>query len=110
MNKDEVTIVVLIDGTKLISKFERKPSQLGEPDIMLTMPCEIVVNKTLGAYTDPFLVSWFNELTDDNDFMIGSDKILTSMDPSDKMLELYNKTLKRGTEKALPKINLNESV
>jgi len=78
---DEVQVIVLVNGTTIISKIAAVVSELGEPDCKLINPYQIVDGK---------LTSWLSELTDATDaVMISSDKILTLVDPKETLLNDY---------------------
>jgi hypothetical protein len=77
----EIQVLVLINGTVLISKIAAVVSELGEPDCKLIQPHQIVDNT---------LKPWLSYLTDDTDaIMISSDKILTLVDPKATLLNDY---------------------
>ena len=78
---DEVQVIVLVNGTTIISKIVAVVSELGEPDCKLINPYQIVDGK---------LSPWLSELTDVTDaIMISSDKILTLVDPKETLLNDY---------------------
>tara|TARA_Y100001970_G_scaffold273967_1_gene372997 strand:+ start:1526 stop:1771 length:246 start_codon:yes stop_codon:yes gene_type:complete len=58
----------------------------GEPDCKLTEPMVVGKNDTL--------TPWLVESTNQNEFMISSDKILTLVDPKPTLLEKYERLLK----------------
>jgi len=82
---DEVQILVLIDGTVLITAIEAVTSELGEPDCKLTKPYQIV---------DGRLVKWLEYYTDDDSIMITSDKIVTIVDPKQSLFDDYSALIK----------------
>jgi hypothetical protein len=78
---DEIQVIVLINGTILISKIVAVVSELGEPDCKLINPYQIL---------DGNLSPWLNEVTDNIDaVMVSSDKILTLVDPKETLLNEY---------------------
>jgi len=78
---DEIQVIVLINGTSIISRIAAMVSELGEPDCKLIRPHQIIDGK---------LTPWLSELTDNTDaIMISSDKILTLVDPKDELLNDY---------------------
>lgn len=78
---DEIQVLVLINGTIVISKIAAMVSELGEPDCKLINPYQII---------DGNLTPWLSELTDNTDaIMISSDKILTLVDPKATLLNDY---------------------
>ena len=78
---DEVQVIVLVNGTRIISKISAMVSELGEPDCKLINPYQIV---------DGNLTPWLSDLTDNTDaIMISSDKILTLVDPKATLLNDY---------------------
>jgi hypothetical protein len=70
----------------LISQIEEVGADIGEPDCKLTEP--FVIN------SDGTLSPWLIEITNDNQFMMSSDKILTLVDPKPTLLEKYQDLLK----------------
>jgi len=70
----------------LVSQIEEAPSELGEPDCRLTEPFILGENDTLSP--------WLVDCTNQNVFMISSDKILTLTDPKPTLLEKYEKLIK----------------
>jgi hypothetical protein len=78
---DDVQVIVLTNGTILISRIAPMVSELGEPDCKLVNPYQIFDGK---------LTSWLSDLTDATDaIMISSDKILTLVDPKETLLNDY---------------------
>jgi len=65
----------------LISEIEEVTSEIGEPDCKLINPCVIKDD----------LVPWLNDVTDQTQFMISSDKIITLMNPKSSLLLKYKK-------------------
>ena len=74
-------VVVLMSGTKLIATLEEVTTELGEPDCKLVEPYVITDHDTL----EP----WLLNITNQNEVMISSDKILTMSDPAPTILEKY---------------------
>ena len=81
-----VKILCLTNNQVLISQIEEVTSELGEPDCKLTEPFVICDDKTL--------TPWLLEYTNQNDFMISSDKLLTIADPNSKLKIKYEELLK----------------
>lgn len=77
-----IKLIVLTDQI-LITQIEEVSSELGEPDCKMKNP--FVVTK------DGTLIPWLNDLSNQKEFMIHSDKILTITDPNTKLLDLYQK-------------------
>ena len=76
---DLIQVIVLVDGTTLISKIGQVISELGEPD------CRLIRTHVVDG-----LRPWLENLTDQtDDIMISSDKILTLVDPKDDLLNDY---------------------
>lgn len=86
MEKLVIKILVLTDQMLLISQIEEVGADIGEPDCKLTEP--FVIN------SDGTLSPWLIEVTNDNQFMMSSDKILTLVDPKPTLLEKYQDLLK----------------
>ena len=74
-------MVVLTTGTTLIAIVEEVSTELGEPDCKLVEPYAITEHDTL----EP----WFLNITNQNEVMISSDKILTLVEPKTTLLAKY---------------------
>lgn len=83
---DDIQVIVLINGSTIISKVAPMVSELGEPDCKLIKPMEIIKD----IVGNKSLKSWLSDLTDNTDaIMISSDKILTLVDPKEELLNDY---------------------
>jgi hypothetical protein len=74
-------VIVLTNQQILVSQIEEVSTDLGEPDCKLVEPfliCDEMVLKP-----------WMIDMTNQNTFMIHSDKILTIADPNSKLREKY---------------------
>lgn len=69
----------------LISQIEEVGSDLGQPDCKLIEPFVVESKDSL--------VPWLIDLTNDNTFMISSDKILTMAEPTPSLLKKYKDLL-----------------
>jgi hypothetical protein len=78
-----IQCLLLKNDTVLISEIVEVGSELGEPDCKLTNPFKLV-NQS-GIYV---LEPWI-EYTNQNEFMIHSDSILTIVDPTADLLSKY---------------------
>jgi len=85
MENSQIQCIVLIDNTILISGIVPVVSELGEPDCRLVDPCKIVDNS---------FVKWLTDITEDNEIMISSDKILTLVDPKPSLMTDYLEFIK----------------
>lgn len=83
---NNVKILYLTTNQILISQIEEVTSELGEPDCKLIEPFVICDDGTLSP--------WLLEYTNQNDFMISSDKLLTIADPNSKLKTKYEELLK----------------
>ena len=80
-------ILILTNGEKLISQLiEVAPIDIGDPNCKLVEP--FLVN------ADGTLTPWLVDYTNDNEFMMSSDKILTLVEPKPTLLEKYQDLLK----------------
>ena len=86
MTEVESKVLVLTTGVTLISQIEEVSSELGSPDCKLTEPFVIQDDLTL--------TPWLVDLTNQNTFMMHSDKILTIADPPGKLKDKYEGLLK----------------
>ena len=83
---NNVKILYLTTNQILISQIEEVTSELGEPDCKLIEPFIICDDGTLSP--------WLLDYTNQNDFMISSDKLLTIADPNSKLKTKYEELLK----------------
>ena len=81
-----IKILALTNNLILISQLEEVGADIGEPDCKLINPYVIRSDQTL----EPFLYGY----TDQNIFMIQSDKIITLSDPKSSLLEKYENLIK----------------
>ena len=86
----EVRVLALVNNHYLISQVDEVASaDIGEPDCKLTKP--FVVNTESGkTILEPFML----DLTREEIFMMGSDKILTLATPTPTLLEQYLNLIK----------------
>ena len=70
-----------MNGMKLIATLEEVTTELGEPDCKLVEPYMITEHDTL----EP----WLLNITNQNEVMISSDKILTLVEPKTTLLAKY---------------------
>ena len=86
----EVRVLALVNNHYLISQVDEVVSaDIGEPDCKLTKP--YVVNTESGkTVLEPFML----DLTREEIFMMGSDKILTLAIPTPTLLEQYLNLIK----------------
>ena len=81
MKKENLKILILLNNQTVISEIDEVTSELGEPDCKLTEP--FIIND------DGTLSPWLLDITNQNTFMISSDKILTLVDPNSKLVKKY---------------------
>ena len=80
-SKKDAQILVLTTGLTLIATLEELSSELGEPDCKLVEPYVVKEHDIL----EP----WLLNITNQNEVMISSDKILTLVDPKTTLLAKY---------------------
>ena len=68
-------------GVNLIAQIQEVTTDLGEPDCKLIEPYVVTKNDTV----EP----WLLNITNQNEVMISSDKILTLVDPKTSLLAKY---------------------
>ena len=74
-------MIVLTNQQTLVSQIEEVGAEIGEPDCNLLNPMVICEGNTL--------TPWLLEQTQQDVFMISSDKIITLADPMPTLLEKY---------------------
>ena len=81
----EVRVIALTNNHYIISQIDEIVAEdIGQPECKLTKP--FVINTETGkTVLEPFMM----DLTRDNTFMMGSDKILTLAIPTPTLLEQY---------------------
>ena len=83
----EVKVLVLINQQILISQIEEvAPLDIGDPNCKLIEPFILGENDTLSP--------WLIDVTNDNEFMMCSDKILTLVEAKPTLLEKYQDLIK----------------
>jgi hypothetical protein len=76
-----------VNNKILLSKIEEVGADIGEPDCKLIEP--FILNESAET-----LSPWLSNFTNENTFMIQSDKILTLTDPKPTLLEKYQNLIK----------------
>tara|TARA_B100000927_G_scaffold248494_1_gene212162 strand:- start:566 stop:823 length:258 start_codon:yes stop_codon:yes gene_type:complete len=76
-----IKVILLTNNEKLISEIEEVGADIGQPDCKLINPMEIWEHKNLAP--------WMMNYTQQDNFMISSDKIITLADPMPTLLEKY---------------------
>ena len=80
-----VQVLCLTNKLLLLSKIEEVLADIGQPDCKLTKPC-LVDNGEL--------TPWLTDVSDDEVVMMSSDKILTMVEPNQKLLDEYESLTK----------------
>jgi len=84
---EQVKVLVLTNKQILVSQLEEvAPMDIGDPNCKMIEP--FLLNE------DGTLSPWLIDITNDNEFMICSDKILTLVDAKPTLLEKYQDLLK----------------
>ena len=76
-----IKVILLTNSERLVSEIVEVGADIGEPDCKLINPHEISEGHNL--------VPWMMDDTDQTEFMISSDKIITIADPNSDLLEKY---------------------
>jgi len=80
--EEDLIKVVVFEHYNLISKIEEVQTvEIGDPNCKLVDPYTVKTDGTL----EPFLV----DITRDKEIMIGSDKIITIVEPTATLIEKY---------------------
>ena len=83
----EVKVLVLTNKQILVSQIEEvAPLDIGDPN------CKLIEPFVLGK--DDTLSPWLIDVTNDNEFMMCSDKILTLVEAKPTLLEKYQNLIK----------------
>ena len=81
-----IQVLYLTNNLRLVSQIDEVLADIGQPDCKLINPC--VIDK------DGKLTKWMSNLTDNTELFMSSDKILTLVDPNQKILDDYLETIK----------------
>ena len=85
--KMEVKVLVLTNNEILVSQIEEvAPLDIGDPNCKLIEPFILKEDDTLSP--------WLIDVTNDNEFMMCSDKILTLVEAKPTLLEKYQNLIK----------------
>ena len=87
MNEENLQLLLMTNNQLILTQIEEVPSELGQPDCKMVEP--FVVNESTLT-----LSPWMMSVTRQNTFMIHSDKILTMMEPNDKLKDKYKQAVK----------------
>ena len=83
----QVKVLVLANNQILVSQIEEvAPLDIGDPNCKLIEPFLVKEDDTLSP--------WLIDITNDNEFMMCSDKILTLVDAKPTLLEKYQNLIK----------------
>ena len=79
----------------ILSQIEEVTSELGEPDCKLTEPFVVTTSDQKITLQEGMMVlaPWLLNVTNQNTFMISSDKILAIVDPNTKLTKKYEEML-----------------
>ena len=80
-----IQVLFLVNQMILIAEIDEVLADIGQPDCKLINPCVIVDGK---------LSKWMSDLTPNTEMFMSSDKILTLVDPTKKLLAEYTKIIK----------------
>ena len=80
-----IQVLYLTNNLRLVSQIDEVLADIGQPDCKLINPC-IIDN-------DGKLTKWLSDLTDNTEMFMSSDKILTLVDPNQKLVNDYLKII-----------------
>ena len=80
-----IQVLHLVNQMILIAEIDEVLADIGQPDCKLINPCVIIDGK---------LSKWMSDLTPNKEMFMSSDKILTLVDPTKKLLAEYTKIIK----------------
>ena len=85
-----VQVLYLLNNLILIAEIDEVLADIGQPDCKLINPC--VIHGGTGDST--ILIKWMSDYTSNREMFMSSDKILTLVDPTPKLLDDYFETIK----------------
>ena len=80
-----IQVLCLVNQMILIAEIDEVLADIGQPDCKLINPCVIIDGK---------LSKWMSDLTPNKEMFMSSDKILTLVDPTNKLLDEYSKIIR----------------
>ena len=80
-----IQVLILTNNIILISEIDEVLADIGQPDCKLINPCVIIDGK---------VSKWMSDLTPNKEMFMSSDKILTLVDPTKKLLDEYSKIIR----------------
>ena len=80
-----IQVLCLVNQMILIAEIDEVLADIGQPDCKLINPCVIIDGK---------VSKWMSDLTPNKEMFMSSDKILTLVDPTKKLLAEYTKIIK----------------
>ena len=80
-----IQVLFLVNQMILIAEIDEVLAEIGQPDCKLINPCVIINGK---------VSKWMSDLTPNKEMFMSSDKILTLVDPTKKLLAEYTKIIK----------------
>ena len=75
-----------MNNLKIVTQIEEVLADIGDPNCKMIEPMVVGEQDTLSP--------WLVDCTNQNEFMISSDKILTILDPKPTLLEKYENLIK----------------
>ena len=97
MKIENLKLLVLVNGQKILSQVVEVQSELGEPDCKLTEPFVVKTSEDKITLQDGVIIlaPWLVGFTNQNTFMLSSDKILTIVEPNGKLTKKYEELLEK---------------
>ena len=86
MEKKPIKLLILTNNLKLVTQIEEVLADIGDPNCKMIEPYVVGEQDTLSP--------WLVDCTNQNEFMISSDKILTILEPKPTLLEKYENLIK----------------
>ena len=86
MEKKPIKLLILTNNLKLVTQIEEVLADIGDPNCKMIEPYVVGEQDTLSP--------WLVDCTNQNEFMISSDKILTILEPKPTLLEKYQNLIK----------------
>ena len=84
--KKPIKLLVLMNNLKIVTQIEEVLADIGDPNCKMIEPYVVGEQDTLSP--------WLVDCTNQNEFMISSDKILTILDPKPTLVEKYENLIK----------------
>ena len=94
---NNLKLLLLTNNQMILTQIEEVTSEIGEPDCKLIEPFVVQTSDQKITLQEGVMIlsPWLLNVTNQNTFMLSSDKILTIVEPNAKLVKKYEEMLKK---------------